>query len=45
MAEEKILVVDDDRGLLTLMKARLTAAGYRVTLATGGGGCSGRRAE
>ncbi|MCE5242729.1 MAG: sigma-54 dependent transcriptional regulator [Syntrophobacteraceae bacterium] len=36
MPGEKILVVDDDRGLLTLMKARLLAAGYRVTLATGG---------
>ena len=36
MPKEKILVVDDDRGLLTLMKARLEAAGYEVTL-TGGG--------
>jgi two-component system, NtrC family, response regulator GlrR len=36
MPEEKILVVDDDRGLLTLMKARLEAAGYEVAL-TGGG--------
>jgi two-component system response regulator GlrR len=36
MAGEKILVVDDDRGLLTLMKVRLEAAGYRVTLAEGG---------
>ena len=36
MPGEKILVVDDDRGLLTLMKARLIAAGYQVTLATGG---------
>jgi two-component system, NtrC family, response regulator GlrR len=32
MANEKILVVDDDRGLLTLMKARLEAAGHSVTL-------------
>jgi two-component system response regulator GlrR len=32
MAEERILVVDDDRALLTLMKVRLQAAGYRVTL-------------
>ena len=31
MAREKILVVDDDRGLLTLMKARLEGAGYQVT--------------
>jgi len=36
MPKEKIIVVDDDRGLLTLMKARLEAAGYEVTL-TGGG--------
>ncbi len=36
MPGEKILVVDDDQGLLTLMKARLGAAGYVVTLATGG---------
>ncbi|MHC1726475.1 MAG: sigma-54-dependent transcriptional regulator [Syntrophobacteraceae bacterium] len=36
MAAEKILVVDDDPGLLTLMKARLEAAQYQVTLAKGG---------
>jgi two-component system, NtrC family, response regulator GlrR len=36
MAREKILVVDDDRGLLTLMKARLEAADYDVVLAGGG---------
>jgi two-component system, NtrC family, response regulator GlrR len=36
MPKEQILVVDDDRGLLTLMKARLEAAGYEVTL-TGDG--------
>jgi two-component system response regulator GlrR len=36
MSKAKILVVDDDRGLLTLMKVRLEAAGYRVTLAEGG---------
>lgn len=36
MPGEKILVVDDDRGLLTLMKARLTAAGYDVILADSG---------
>ncbi len=38
MAGEKILVVDDDPGLLTLMKARLEGAGYEVTLAGGGEG-------
>lgn len=31
-----ILVVDDDAGLLTLMKVRLEAAGYHVSLAKGG---------
>jgi two-component system response regulator GlrR len=36
MAGEKILVVDDDHGLLTLMKARLEAADYHVTLAEKG---------
>ncbi len=36
MAAEKILVVDDDAGLLTLMKTRLAAAGYQVTLADQG---------
>src|SRR5262245_20442524 len=36
MAGEKILVVDDDQGLLTLMRVRLTAAGYTVILAEGG---------
>jgi two-component system, NtrC family, response regulator GlrR len=36
MAGEKVLVVDDDRGLLTLMKARLEAKGYQVSLAGGG---------
>ncbi|MDY0040059.1 MAG: sigma-54 dependent transcriptional regulator [Desulforhabdus sp.] len=36
MAAEKILVLDDDAGLLTLMKARLEAAGYSVTLADKG---------
>ena len=36
MAGETILVVDDDRGLLILMKARLEAAGYHVVLAAGG---------
>jgi two-component system response regulator GlrR len=36
MAGEKVLVADDDRGLLTLMKARLEAAGYGVILAESG---------
>ena len=36
MASEKILVVDDDPGLLTLMNIRLCAAGYQVMLAKGG---------
>src|SRR5262249_5403397 len=36
MAGEKILVVDDDQGLLTLMRVRLTGAGYKVILADGG---------
>ena len=38
MAKEKILAVDDDPGLLTLMKARLEAAQYQVTVAAGGEG-------
>ena len=36
MAGEKVLVVDDDRGLRTLMKTRLEATGYQVALAGGG---------
>jgi len=36
MAGETILVVDDDPGLRTLMRVRLTAAGYKVILADGG---------
>ena len=36
MAGEKILVVDDDPGLLMLMRVRLEAAGYRVIQAEGG---------
>jgi two-component system response regulator GlrR len=36
MGGEKILVVDDDQGLLTLMKVRLQTAGYRVTPAEEG---------
>lgn len=34
MTKQRILVVDDDTGLLTLMKTRLEAAGYDVTLAS-----------
>ena len=33
----KILVVDDDPNLRALMKARLEAAGYDLTVAEGGG--------
>ena len=36
MAGEKILVVDDDPGLLLLMRVRLEAAGYLVIQAEGG---------
>ena len=36
MAGEKILVVDDDPGLLTLMRVRLEATGYHVMQAEGG---------
>jgi two-component system response regulator GlrR len=36
MSGERILVVDDDQGLLTLMKVRLESAGYRATLSGGG---------
>ncbi len=36
MPGEKILVVDDDQGLLTLMKVRLESAGYKAALAGGG---------
>ena len=36
MAGEKILVVDDDKGLLTLMRARLEGVGYKVSLAESG---------
>jgi two-component system response regulator GlrR len=35
MAGERILVVDDDPGLLTLMKIRLEAAGYRAIVSEG----------
>jgi two-component system response regulator GlrR len=35
MAGEKILVVDDDQGLLTLMKVRLEASGYKAIVAEG----------
>lgn len=36
MAGEKILLVDDEQSLLTLMKVRLQTAGYQVTLAKEG---------
>ena len=36
MERARIQVVDDDHGLLTLMKVRLEAAGYQVALASGG---------
>jgi len=36
MAGEKILIVDDDPGLLMLMRVRLEAAGYQVMQAEGG---------
>jgi len=36
MPGQKILVVDDDPGLLTLMKVRLEAAGYETTMAEEG---------
>ncbi|MBP8644826.1 MAG: sigma-54-dependent Fis family transcriptional regulator [Syntrophobacteraceae bacterium] len=36
MPGEKILIVDDDKGLLMLMKTRLEAAGYLVAQAEGG---------
>ncbi|MGE3536706.1 MAG: sigma-54-dependent transcriptional regulator [Candidatus Tectimicrobiota bacterium] len=36
MAGEHILVVDDDRGLLTLMGTRLEASGYTTTLVESG---------
>jgi two-component system response regulator GlrR len=35
MPAEKILVVDDDHGLLTLMRVRLEAAGYKAIVAEG----------
>jgi two-component system, NtrC family, response regulator GlrR len=36
MVGETILVVDDDHGLLTLMRVRLTAAGYKIILSDDG---------
>ena len=36
MTGEKVLVVDDDRGLLSLMRARLEAVGYEVSGAESG---------
>ena len=35
MTEARILVVDDDPGLLKLMQVRLEAVDYQVRLATG----------
>jgi two-component system response regulator GlrR len=45
MAGEKILVVDDDQGLLKLMKIRLQAAGYRVTVTSEGEEALGQAQE
>jgi len=45
MSRAKILVVDDDPGLCTLMKVRLEAAGYAVTLAEGGAEALARASE
>ena len=39
MASGKILVVDDDRNLLELVKMRLESANYEVTTAFEGRGC------
>ncbi len=36
MTEERILVVDDDPGLLKLMQVRLEAVDYQVRLASSG---------
>jgi len=36
MTAARVLVIDDDTGLLTLMKTRLSAAGYAVSLAASG---------
>ncbi|MBI3300836.1 MAG: sigma-54-dependent Fis family transcriptional regulator [Deltaproteobacteria bacterium] len=45
MSKAKILVVDDDPGLRTLMRIRLEAAGYEMTLAEGGEEALARAAE
>ena len=36
MEQERILVVDDDEGLLHLLRMRLSALGFSVTPCTGG---------
>ena len=36
MEQERILVVDDDEGLLHLLKMRLSAMGFSVTPCSGG---------
>lgn len=45
MAGETILVVDDDHGLLTLMRVRLSAAGYKVILTDDGEAALARAQE
>ena len=45
MTETKILVVDDDPSLRTLMKMRLEAAGYKLTLVQSGTAALDRAAE
>jgi two-component system, NtrC family, response regulator GlrR len=45
MTGTKILVVDDDPSLRMLMKIRLEAAGYQLTLAEGGAAALDRAAE
>jgi two-component system response regulator GlrR len=45
MPGEKILVVDDDQGLLTLMKVRLEAAGYKAVVAEGAEQALGREQD
>ena len=43
-ARRTILVVDDDQGLLTLMKIRLEAAGYKAIVSESGSKhCAGAR--
>src|ERR671922_1402824 len=45
MPGEKILVVDDDQGLLTLMKVRLEAAGYKAIVTEGAEQALGREQD